>query len=107
METNFGAESGIVHFWNEEDAAAAEQAMVCVDSPLSNTYVTSYIRMQHCAEVGDRNIAVVIFQQPRRTPGGSVPQDQFNPNPSAPAFVPAGMPVTYPVSASHCHDERV
>ncbi|QRW05487.1 RNA recognition motif protein [Ceratobasidium sp. AG-Ba] len=74
METTFGAESGIVHFWNEEDAAAAEQAM-------------------HCAEVGDRNIAVVIFQQPRRTPSA---QDQFNPNPSAPAFVPGAMPIPYP-----------
>ncbi|KAJ1311240.1 hypothetical protein OPQ81_009739 [Rhizoctonia solani] len=73
METSFGAESGIVHFWNEDDAAAAEQAM-------------------HCAEVGDRNIAVVIFQQPRRTASA---QDQFNPNPSAPAFVP-GMPVAFP-----------
>ncbi|CCO29389.1 hypothetical protein BN14_03401 [Rhizoctonia solani AG-1 IB] len=28
MEASFGAESGIVHFWNEDDAAAAEQAMV-------------------------------------------------------------------------------
>ncbi|KAG8720467.1 hypothetical protein FRC08_000193 [Ceratobasidium sp. 394] len=74
METTFGAESGIVHFWNEEDAAAAEQAL-------------------HCAEVGDRNIAVVIFQQPRRTPSA---QDQFNPNPSAPAFVPGAMPIPYP-----------
>ncbi|CAE6388828.1 unnamed protein product [Rhizoctonia solani] len=27
MENTFGAESGIVHFWNEDDAAAAEQAM--------------------------------------------------------------------------------
>ncbi|CAE6395900.1 unnamed protein product [Rhizoctonia solani] len=69
MEASFGVESGIVHFWNEDDAAAAEQAM-------------------HCAEVGDRNIAVVVFQQPRRTPSA---QDQFNPNPTAPAFVP-GMP---------------
>ncbi|CAE6455468.1 unnamed protein product [Rhizoctonia solani] len=73
METTFGAESGIIHFWNEDDAAAAEQAM-------------------HCAEVGDRNIAVVIFQQPRRTASA---QDQFNPNPSAPAFVP-GVPVAFP-----------
>ncbi|CUA76895.1 Polyadenylate-binding protein, cytoplasmic and nuclear [Rhizoctonia solani] len=77
METTFGAESGIVHFWNEDDAAAAEQAM-------------------HCAEVGDRNIAVVIFQQPRRTASA---QDQFSPNASAPPFVP-GMPVAFPVSAS-------
>ncbi|KAF8708206.1 RNA recognition motif, partial [Rhizoctonia solani] len=69
MEASFGAESGIVHFWNEDDAAVAEQAM-------------------HCAEVGDRNIAVVVFQQPRRAPSA---QDQFNPNPSAPTFVP-GMP---------------
>ncbi|CAE7102324.1 unnamed protein product [Rhizoctonia solani] len=68
MEATFGAESGIVHFWNEDDAAAAEQAM-------------------HCAEVGDRNIAVVIFQQPRRTASA---QDQY-PNVSAPAFVP-GIP---------------
>ncbi|KAG9126620.1 hypothetical protein FRC07_002770 [Ceratobasidium sp. 392] len=74
METTFGAESGIVHFWNEEDAAAAEQAL-------------------HCAEVGDRNIAVVIFQQPRRAPSA---QDQFNPNPSAPAFVPGAVPIPYP-----------
>jgi hypothetical protein len=32
METTYGSESGIVHFWNEEDAAAAEQAMVSIDT---------------------------------------------------------------------------
>ncbi|CAE6528604.1 unnamed protein product [Rhizoctonia solani] len=57
MENTFGAESGIVHFWNEDDAAAAEQAMATL-----------------C---------------------GASAQDQFNPNPSAPAFVP-GMPVAFP-----------
>ncbi|KAH7344800.1 hypothetical protein B0J17DRAFT_636883 [Rhizoctonia solani] len=85
METTFGAESGIVHFWNEDDAAAAEQAM-------------------HCAEVGDRNIAVVIFQQPRRTASA---QDQFNPNPSAPATPPHRSPHSPPAPFVHGPGQQV
>ncbi|KZV99711.1 hypothetical protein EXIGLDRAFT_724268 [Exidia glandulosa HHB12029] len=57
-----GTENAIVEFWNEEDAARAEEQM-------------------HCAEVGERNISVQLYQ-PRR--GGA----EFSP--SAPPFVPSG-----------------
>jgi hypothetical protein len=92
MEASFGAESGIVHFWNEDDAAAAEQAMVRIDTCLDTyKYVISHASMQHCADVGGRNIAVIVFQQPRRAPSA---QEQFNPSHAAQGFGPS-----FPVSA--------
>jgi polyadenylate-binding protein len=65
-QAQFGPDTGIVEFWNENDARAAEESM-------------------HCAEVEGQNIAVVIYHQPRRT---SASFADFNPN--ATAFVPQG-----------------
>ncbi|KAG2008227.1 polyadenylate-binding protein [Coprinopsis cinerea AmutBmut pab1-1] len=65
-QTPFGPDTGMVEFWNENDARTAEEAL-------------------HCAEVEGQNIAVQIYQQPRRT---SASFSEFNP--SAAAFVPSG-----------------
>ncbi|KAG5644699.1 hypothetical protein DXG03_007922 [Asterophora parasitica] len=65
-QTHFGADTGTVEFWNEDDARAAEEAM-------------------HCADVEGQNIAVQIYQA-RRTTSGVV--NEFSAN--APAFVPSG-----------------
>ncbi|KXN81675.1 Polyadenylate-binding protein, cytoplasmic and nuclear [Leucoagaricus sp. SymC.cos] len=62
--TQFGADTGVVEFWNEEDARQAEEAM-------------------HCADVEGQNIAVQIYQ-PRRASGTTA---DFNA--AAPTFVPA------------------
>ncbi|THV00722.1 hypothetical protein K435DRAFT_656703 [Dendrothele bispora CBS 962.96] len=70
--THFGPDTGMVEFWNEEDARRAEEAM-------------------HCADVEGQNIAVQIYQ-PRRTASGTV--QEFNTN--APAFVPSGSVFPYP-----------
>lgn len=69
-KTDFGPETGVVEFWREEDAKIAEENM-------------------HCAEVGDQNIAVQVYQ-PRR---GAAPS-QFSA--SAPAFIPTGSIPSYP-----------
>ena len=61
--TQFGADTGVVEFWNEDDARQAEEAM-------------------HCADVEGQNIAVHIYT-PRRASGSLV---DFNI--AAPAFVP-------------------
>ncbi|KAK7462686.1 hypothetical protein VKT23_007274 [Stygiomarasmius scandens] len=71
-QTHFGPDTGMVEFWNEEDARRAEEAM-------------------HCADVEGQNIAVQIYQ-PRRTASGTV--QEFNMN--APAFVPSGSVYPYP-----------
>ncbi|EIN08348.1 hypothetical protein PUNSTDRAFT_52774 [Punctularia strigosozonata HHB-11173 SS5] len=63
-DAGFGIGTGVVEFWREEDARAAEEAM-------------------HCAEVEGQNIAVQVYQ-PRRTSG----LQEFSAN--APAFVPSG-----------------
>ena len=63
-KTEFGIDTGVVEFWREDDAKIAEENM-------------------HCAEVGDQNIAVQVYQ-PRR---GGVPS-QFSA--AAPAFIPSG-----------------
>ncbi|KAG6830032.1 hypothetical protein H0H87_009495 [Tephrocybe sp. NHM501043] len=65
-QTHFGADTGTVEFWNEDDARAAEEAM-------------------HCADVDGHNIAVQVYQA-RRTSGTVT--SEFNTN--APAFVPSG-----------------
>jgi polyadenylate-binding protein len=62
--TQFGPDTGMVEFWNEEDAQMAEEAL-------------------HCAEVEGQNIAVQLYQ-PRR-PTHSV--REFNA--AAPSFVPS------------------
>ncbi|THH08058.1 hypothetical protein EW145_g2962 [Phellinidium pouzarii] len=67
-QTLFGADTGILEYWREEDAKAAEENM-------------------HCAEVGDRNIAVQVYH-PRRASGTGAGGSEFSP--SAPAFVPSG-----------------
>lgn len=70
-QTQFGHDTGMVEFWNEEDARQAEEAM-------------------HCAEVEGQNIAVQVYQQ-RRTASGL---SEFNV--TAPAFVPSGNMFQYP-----------
>ncbi|KAF5379227.1 hypothetical protein D9615_005867 [Tricholomella constricta] len=64
-QTHFGADTGTIEFWNEDDARAAEEAM-------------------HCADIEGQNIAVQIYQA-RRT-SGTV--NEFSAN--APTFVPSG-----------------
>ncbi|KAL5499262.1 hypothetical protein ACEPAH_1780 [Sanghuangporus vaninii] len=66
-QTPFGADTGILEYWSEDDAKTAEAEM-------------------HCAEVEDHNIAVQVYH-PRRGP-----DPQFSP--TAPPFVPTG--VIYP-----------
>ncbi|KZS98505.1 hypothetical protein SISNIDRAFT_472397 [Sistotremastrum niveocremeum HHB9708] len=69
-QVGFGKDTAIVEFWHEEEARAAEEAL-------------------HCAEVGGQNIAVTVYHQ-RRTSGN---MGEFSP--TAPAFVPSGLPYTY------------
>ncbi|KIJ38954.1 hypothetical protein M422DRAFT_175807 [Sphaerobolus stellatus SS14] len=59
--------TGIVEFFYEEDARAAETAL-------------------HCAEVGDSNIAVQVYNPRRATGTTTAPASDFNPNASS--FVP-------------------
>ncbi|KAJ7031961.1 hypothetical protein C8F04DRAFT_670008 [Mycena alexandri] len=66
--THFGVDTGMVEFWNEDDARQAEEAM-------------------HCADVLGQNIAVQVYQ-PRRTASGGTVGAEFNTN--APSFVPSG-----------------
>lgn len=66
VQTQFGPDTGMIEFWNENDARAAEEAM-------------------HCAEVEGHNIAVQVYPQARRT---SASFAEFNP--AAAAFVPSG-----------------
>ncbi|KAF9269423.1 hypothetical protein L218DRAFT_993473 [Marasmius fiardii PR-910] len=75
-QTQFGPDTGLVEFWNEEDARRAEEAL-------------------HCADVEGQNIAVQIYQ-PKRTASGSIPE--FNAN--APTFIPGGSIYPYPTQAS-------
>ncbi|KAK7044810.1 hypothetical protein R3P38DRAFT_2880974 [Favolaschia claudopus] len=69
--THFGVDTGMVEFWNEDDAQQAEEAM-------------------HCADVQGQNIAVQVYQ-PRRSTSGS--HSEFNT--SAPSFVPSGSMYGY------------
>ncbi|KAJ3905511.1 hypothetical protein F5879DRAFT_736435 [Lentinula edodes] len=66
IPTHFGPDTGMIEFWNEDDARSAEEAM-------------------HCADIEGQNIAVQAYQ-PRRTASGTI--NDFNTN--APAFVPSG-----------------
>ncbi|KAJ6472653.1 hypothetical protein DFH09DRAFT_1380395 [Mycena vulgaris] len=70
--THFGVDTGMVEFWNEDDARQAEEAM-------------------HFADVQGHNIAVQVYQ-PRRTSGGAVAEFSAN----APSFVPSGSMYGYP-----------
>ncbi|KAJ7247907.1 hypothetical protein B0H12DRAFT_1186702 [Mycena haematopus] len=74
--THFGGDTGMVEFWNEEDARQAEEQM-------------------HCADVQGQNIAVQVYQPPRRTASGG--HGEFNT--SAPSFVPSGSMYGYPTPA--------
>jgi hypothetical protein len=77
-QTHFGPDTGMVEFWNEDDARAAEEAL-------------------HCAEVDGQNIAVQVYQ-PRRTSGTVA---EFNTN--APTFVPSGSVYPpYPTQVRSC-----
>ncbi|KAL0959659.1 hypothetical protein HGRIS_011360 [Hohenbuehelia grisea] len=67
----FGPDTGMIEFWNEEEARQAEEAM-------------------HCADVEGQNIAVQAYQA-RRASGTT---SEFNV--SAPTFVPSGSMYTYP-----------
>ena len=60
--------TGIVEFYREEDAKKAEEEL-------------------HCAEVGDRNIAVTVYHQPRRSNTTS------EISATAPPFIPSGYGV--------------
>jgi polyadenylate-binding protein len=66
-QAGFGDGTGVVEFYLEEDARTAEAAL-------------------HCAEVGDSNIAVQVYQQ--RRAGGNA--SEFGVNPNATSFVPVG-----------------
>ncbi|KAK0470555.1 hypothetical protein IW261DRAFT_1345453 [Armillaria novae-zelandiae] len=68
--THFGPDTGMVEFWNEDDARNAEDAM-------------------HCADVEGQNIAVQVYQQ-RRTSGAV---SEFNT--AAPTFIPSSSMYTY------------
>ncbi|KAJ7108679.1 hypothetical protein C8R44DRAFT_636477 [Mycena epipterygia] len=72
--THFGVDTGMVEFWNEDDARQAEEAM-------------------HFADVQGQNISVQVYQ-PRRT-SGTV--GEFSA--SAPSFVPTGSMFGYPAQA--------
>ncbi|KAJ6628003.1 hypothetical protein B0H10DRAFT_1779025 [Mycena sp. CBHHK59/15] len=73
-QTHFGVDTGMVEFWNEEDARQGEEAM-------------------HCADVQGQNIAVQVYQ-PRRTSGTVA---EFSAN--APSFVPSGSMFGYSTQA--------
>ncbi|TRM63710.1 hypothetical protein BD626DRAFT_569084 [Schizophyllum amplum] len=62
--THFGADTGMVEFWNEDDGQQAEESL-------------------HCEDIDGHSIAVQMYQ-PRRASGGMAEYA------SAPSFVPAG-----------------
>ncbi|KAF8586869.1 hypothetical protein K439DRAFT_1339680 [Ramaria rubella] len=66
-QAGFGDGTGVVEFYLEDDARVAEAAL-------------------HCAEVGESNIAVQVYQQ-RRASGNA---SEFGVNPNATSFVPGG-----------------
>ncbi|KAJ3818939.1 hypothetical protein F5880DRAFT_1616913 [Lentinula raphanica] len=68
---HFGVDTGMIEFWNEDDARCAEEAM-------------------HCADVEGQNIAVQVYQL-RRAASGTV--NDFKAN--APTFVPSGSVFGY------------
>jgi polyadenylate-binding protein len=75
--THFGPDTGVVEYFSEDHAQAAEEAL-------------------HCADIEGSNIAVQIYQ-PRRTVSGGV--TEFNTN--APSFVPASASMgSYPAQYS-------
>lgn len=76
IPTHFGPDTGLIEFWNEDDARQAEEAM-------------------HCADIEGQNIAIQVYQ-PRRTASGGM--NEFNP--SAPSFVPSGSVFAYPNPAA-------
>jgi polyadenylate-binding protein len=71
-QAGFGDGTGVVEFYLEDDARAAEAAL-------------------HCAEVGEANIAVQVYQQRRMSGNPS----EFGVNPNATSFVPGGGMVPY------------
>lgn len=73
--THFGPDTGMVEYFSEDHAQAAEEAL-------------------HCADVDGTNIAVQIYQS-RRTVSGAT---EFNTN--APSFVPSGSVASYPAQYS-------
>jgi polyadenylate-binding protein len=73
-DVGFGKGTGVIEFWREEDARAAEEAM-------------------HCADVDGQNIAIQIYQ-PRRSSAAQ----EFSVN--APAFVPSAGVYGYSSSTS-------
>ncbi|KAF8889597.1 hypothetical protein BD779DRAFT_1439034 [Infundibulicybe gibba] len=77
-QTLFGPDTGMVEFWNEQDARQAEDDL-------------------HCADIDGQNIAVQVYQ-PRRTSGNV---GEFSPN--APSFVPSGSMFSYSSQAGPLH----
>ncbi|QRV91423.1 RNA recognition motif protein [Ceratobasidium sp. AG-Ba] len=107
METTFGAESGIVHFWNEEDAAAAEQAMHCAER--AGPVQSQSFRTRLCPRCHAHSISI---HPPRganpymnRTPPHQSPHSPRSP-PAGPFIHGPGQQVQYapsigPGSGSH------
>lgn len=77
-QTHYGQDSGIVEFWDEDEARIAEEAM-------------------HCVEVDGQNIAVQVYQpQPQHVRRTSATFSEFNPG--ATSFVPGGAFFASPYS---------
>lgn len=72
IQAGFGEGTGVVEFFLEDDARAAEAAL-------------------HCAEVGESNIAVQIYHH-RRASGNA---SEFGVNPNATSFVPGSSALPY------------
>lgn len=82
-QTHFGPDTGMVEYWNEDEARRAEEAM-------------------HCADIDGQTIAVQVYQQ-RRTSGAL---GDFSAN--APTFVPsASMYTQYPVGVRSLSPMRI
>lgn len=69
-QSTFGPDIGVVQFWDENDAKAAEMEL-------------------HCADIGGVNISVQVYQSRR---GGAGRTDL---NVAAAPFVPSGSPLGY------------
>lgn len=69
-QSTFGPDIGVVEFWEEDDAKAAEMEL-------------------HCADIGGVNISVQIYQPRRAGPG------RTDLNVAATPFVPSGGPLSY------------
>ena len=74
MQVQNQKESGVIEFWNEDDAKVAEEAM-------------------HCAEVDGYNIAVQVYHPPPVNPHTPRRAGSEGFNATAQPFVPSGSVV--------------